>query len=481
MKKRLFGVVAVVLGSACALTWSLPADAQEWLRDRRISEGQGYQAGDFEIHPSIAAQIGYDSNYLGRSDKTGANLANGSPTYPQIATGLLQVTPALSLSTTPGAAHEGEAHGEPPSVSFAAGASGTYREFFAKELENQRNMSAQGNAALTILPGRPWSGSVTLGYTRIIQPTVLGNPDLSYNSDAIVAGVDLATQPGSGTLDWHFGYTFTGTFFEDAGGNPYNNVLHTGYTRGRWRFRPRTALLYDGSIATRSFSNPTGASFIEHTTTPVRARIGLEGLVTPRFSVLGLIGYGGSFTSEFHPNDPTSSQYDSVIGQVELRFFPGGNGAPASMPNTTKPSLLVSKIALGYTRDFQASYAGGYMGIDRGYLRAEYFFAGRFIVTLEGGVGAFEHPNQFFGLNSGSSETTPVLMANAYTDVHADAMLFTEYRFLPSLGINGSLAYVENFSNTQLPVTVSDVATHAQVYDLNYRRVQAFLGLRWFM
>ena len=67
-----------MLGSASALTWSLPVGAQEWLKDRKVGEGPGYQAGDFEIHPGLGAEIGYESNYLGRSDKTGANLANGA-------------------------------------------------------------------------------------------------------------------------------------------------------------------------------------------------------------------------------------------------------------------------------------------------------------------------------------------------------------------------------------------------------------------
>ena len=110
----------------------------------------------------------------------------------------------------------------------------------------------------------------------------------------------------------------------------------------------------------------------------------------------------------------------------------------------------------------------GTCGIDRGYLRAvTYFFAGRFLVTLEGGVGAIEHPTLFFGPgNGGTAGPTAPVMANAYTDVRADATLFAEYRVLPSIGINGTVSYLENFSNTQLARHPwQDITTHAHVYD----------------
>jgi hypothetical protein len=468
-----------VLTGACALTLSVPASAQEFLKgDRKITEGPGYQAGDFEIHPGLAAEVGYDSNYLTRSDKTGPTLLNGAPQAPPIESGELRISPSLSIRTQPSAQRAGGAPGgEQPAVTLSAGASGTYRELFAKDLQNQRNMSAAANVAVGILPGREWSGSVNATYTRTIQPSVQGNPDISYNNDVIAANADLATQPNMGTLSWHFGYTFTGTIFEQSDGTPYNNTLHTGYTRGRWRFRPRTALVYDGQVSLRSYGDASHASFILHQATPVRAKIGMEGLVTPRFSILGMIGYGATLTNG-NAGDPSVQQYDSIIGNLELRFFPG------STPETqdAKPSLMVSTIALGYTRDFQASYLNDFYGIDRGYLSVEYFFAGRLVTTLNGGVGAYEYPDLYFGGANGVSTTTPILMAKSYTNVVANATLFVEYRVLQGVGINATGTYGETFSSTLLPSNPStDVGGVKGYYDLNNRRFGAFLGVRWFM
>jgi hypothetical protein len=137
----------------------------------------------------------------------------------------------------------------------------------------------------------------------------------------------------------------------------------------------------------------------------------------------------------------------------------------------------VSTIVLGYNRDFQASYLGDFYGLDRGYLKAEYFFASKFLITLQGGVGAYEHPDLFFGTGNGGSVTNPVLMAHAYTDIVADATLFMEYRILSSLAVNATGTYAETFSDTQLPVSPNS----NQVYDLNLRRITAFFGVRWFM
>ncbi|HZO12148.1 MAG TPA: hypothetical protein VFB62_02790, partial [Polyangiaceae bacterium] len=66
--------VALVSALLFALLLSESASAQSdpnsqtWLRDRRYREGAGIRVGDFELHPGIGADFGYDSNYLRRSE-----------------------------------------------------------------------------------------------------------------------------------------------------------------------------------------------------------------------------------------------------------------------------------------------------------------------------------------------------------------------------------------------------------------------------
>jgi hypothetical protein len=458
--------VAVVSGLLLPVLAPGTANAQEWLRDRRLSEGAGIRAGDFEIHPGIAGEIGYDSNWFLRSPKEGPNITNGAPQAPVLAAGLLRITPSLSLSTL-GPQRRAEAPDvEPPKVMFRAGLSATYREFFGDEdVRRQRNVSGGADARLDIMPQRTLGGAVYGNYVRTIQPNIVtANPDLSFNRDDVGAGAELNTQPHGGTLDWHFGYQFHTTIFEqDSVNNLFNNHTHEAYTRGRWKFRPRTALIYDGTLRFTQYSNPSENPGGLHNSTPVRARIGLNGLVTSRLALLALAGWGSSFFET--GGNPNINQFDSIIGQAELKWFL--SGAPEG--DAGGMSLLLSSISVGYVRDFQNSYLSDFYGTDRGYLNLSYFFAGRALITFTGGVGAIEYPKIFFP--DGSTRH------DSWTDVRADATLFGEYRFADSLGINTTLRYSANFSDNQVPLTPA----RDQVFDMNWRRFEAFLGVRWFL
>lgn len=430
-----------------------------------MSEGAGVRVGDFELHPGVGAQGGYDSNYFLRTDKTGAT--NGAPGTPVQGTPELLITPSLSLSTLGALRREGQTGGESPSVTFRATASGTYREFFGQLSPEQRNGSVDAAANLAILPGRPWGGALGVTYDRVIQPSTIGNPDLAFTRDVLGATAEIVAQPGSGTLDWHLGGSVSGTLFEDTGGLGYNNLAFSANTRGRWKFRPKTALMYDASLGFMSYTNTAaGAGTITplHSSDPVRTRIGISGLITPRFQLLALAGYGGSF---FSPgSSPQVKQYDSVIGNAELKFFltaPPEAGQPGGL------SLTQSSLALGYTRDFQTSYVSDFYGLDRGYLKFSYFFAGRAVISLEGGAGAIEYPV----LALPSSPKFP-----GFTDARIDGTLFAEYRFTNYLGLNGTFRYTTNLSNTELPI---GTATAPQLYAMQWQRFEAYLGVRLFL
>jgi hypothetical protein len=465
MRTRELGIfTAAVLGS---LLLPRLASAQEWLKDRRYSEGIGIKAGDFEVHPGVAGEIGYDSNYFLRSQKDGANVVNAAPQNPVQGAGMLRVTPSLSLST--GSAQrqtDAGAPTTPPNVRFRGGLSATYREFlFNSALTNQRNVSGAADANIEILPERPWGGAISASYMRTIQPTVLGDPNLSFNRDDVTAGAEvIATQ---GTLDWHFGYQFHDTIFEDAEGQGLDNVTHEANTRGRWKFRPKTALIYDTTLRFITYTNSSDQPGALHDSTPVRTRIGLNGLITERLALLAIAGYGGSFYST--SNFSKVQQYDSVIGQLEAKFFltPNVGTDPGAM------TLALSSLSLGFVRDFQNSYLGDFYGSDKGYVKLSYFFAGRALLSFDGALGSIEYPTIF---NADGS-----FRANSFTDIRAEATLFGEYRFSDTFGLNATLGYAQNFSSTQLPVAVTAGGPAGQVFDMNWQRFQAFLGARWFM
>jgi hypothetical protein len=468
-------LVPRVAGAQAQLTAG--ADAPQWLKDRSYNEGIGVRTGDLELHPGVAGEAGYDSNYFLRSDKQ--NVDNGAPNAPIIPAAVFRITPSLYLSTIGPQRREGDVVAQPPGVAFRAGVNATYKAFLGldnnstgnNDISKQDNIGGAADARLEILPQRPFGANIFANYARTLMPNIdSGDPNLSFNRDDIGVGGEFVIQPGSGTLDWRLGYQFHDTLFENSNAKLYDNYTHQAYTRGRWRFRPRTALIYDAQLGFSTYANASQAATVGLVnSTPVRTRIGMTGLITDRFAALAMVGWGASFLDQ----NVTSGQpqYDSVIGQAELKWFLSASPGVAAASDV---SLALSSIALGYTRDFQTSYLGDYYGQDRGYLKFSYFFAGRALVTLEGGVGAVEYPAMYFG--NGQQR------ANPFTDVRADATLFGEYRFTNTFGINTTLRYTANFSNTQIPDAVAAMGGPAPgVIDMSWSRFEAYLGVRWFM
>jgi hypothetical protein len=491
MTKKGLATTAVLLALLLPRAAEAQSDTPQWLKDRRFNEGIGVREGDFELHPGIAGEVGYDSNYFLRSAGTGYANSGGDPANaPPIPALVFRISPSLYLSTIGPQRREGDLTYQPPSVRFRAGINATYREFIGlsnspvasqsqNDISAQRNVSINSDARLEISPERPLGAVLYANYGRFILPTsVSSDPNLSLNRDQVGAGGEIVVQPGGGTLDWRFGYTLMDTLFEESVGQPYDNLVNSLYTRGRWKFRPRTALVYDATFNFTSYANQSQANADGlYNSTPVRARIGLNGLITDRFTLTAMVGWGASFFQDTFAQQP---QYDSVIGQAELKWY---LSASPGLQQSSDVGVSLSSIALGYSRDFVNSYIGDYYGQDRGYLRFNYFFAGRALVALEGGVSAIEYPNMYWGpdlANPAGGDPR----ANAFTDVRVDSSIFGEYRFTDSFGLNATIKYTANFSNTVVPdidlgkgVTVPA----SESYDMSWSRFEAYLGVRFFL
>jgi hypothetical protein len=452
---KLRGLIGAVL--AAGLTYATGAIAQDqaaaqaagqpaWLKDRRYGEGMGIRAGDFELHPGIGGEFGYDSNYFLRHS-----------TETPIDTLRLRITPSFSLSTVGQQRREGEiGAAEPPKVAFRATVSGTYSEFIATKSENsdqlskQRNIAGFGGFQLTILPRRPFGGDVYTDLLRSVQPA--NDPNFNYNRFTARFGGGVTWAPGGGMFDWRLGYEYGLIYFEDRQFRGLSSNLHTINTRGRWRFLPRTALLYDGSIAFLRYNqNPSAAQLDSD---PVRARIGLNGLVTRQLALLAMAGWGSSFY-----RGTNAQQFDGVIAQAEIKWFitPGTGNELFGGP------LPISTAAIGYQRDFFNSYLGDYFVRDRFYLTLSHLFDGRFLLVVDGSYSPTRFPTIF-------APDRRTVTHVGFTAPRADAALFAEYRVSESLGINTTLRYSAN---------ITDVAVLAD--PLGWNRFEAFLGVRWFL
>ena len=432
------------------------AQDQVWLKNRRYTEGIGYRVGDFELHPGVSGEFGYDSNYFHRGPNDGGSTDQGP-----VGALRLRITPSFSVSTL--SKQRREAGSEtPPDFEFRGSVSATYNEFFpvsgppaAKDrMSNNRNVSGNLDLQLSILPSRPWSGTVFAGVARALTPSNEGLASESFNRIAPRAGGELIWTPGRGLFDWRLGYTFSGTIFESSTFSQLTNLQHQIETRGRWRFLPRTALMYDARLGFISYTNPSANG--KTASHPLRTVIGINGLITSSFSALALVGWGTSFYSA--PSAGVNENFNSIIGQAEVKWFITPN--PSSDP--TAATLSLSSLSLGFSRDFFDSYIGSYFERDRAYANLSYFFGGRFLVVVDAGAGPIIYPKNV------------QLNLDAFTDVRVDASVFGEYRFKDSFGLNATIRYGQNFS----PATI---ITEGQADELRWQQIEAYLGFRWFM
>lgn len=461
------------------------ADNPQWLKDSRYSDGVGVRAGEFEFHPGIAGEVGYDSNWFQRSSQQGVD--NGPPLAPVIPAVEFRVTPSLYISVAGGPPTQEASVATSPAVAFRAGITATYRAFVGtssdasqpqNDIAGQANVGGGADARLDILPGRSVGGAIFANYGRVILPNEgNANPNISFNQDNVGAGAELAIQPGSGTLDWHFGYRFSTTLFEESEGQPFANYTNQAYTRGRWRFRPKTALLYDAAL---DFFNYTNSALAEQqglvSSTPARARIGMTGLLTDRFSVLAMVGYGASFLDN---KIPQVQQFDSVIATAEFKWF---LTASPGLARATDLGLSLSAISLGYTRDFQNSYLGNFVTLDRGYIKFDYLFAGGVAVQVLGGIEAQEYPTLYW-LVPTPTGLTAQFRGGSFTDPVADASVFAQYNFTQIFGMNATFRYTQSFSNNKVADTNPSLGAPvgSGFYGMDYQRFEVFLGLRLYL
>ncbi len=458
---------AVAIGGVCAATtfsYALTASAQDqiWLKDRRYTEGSGIRVGNFELHPGVAAEVGYETNYLRTADEL--NPAGSVR---------IRVTPSLSLSTLGPQRMEGGGTAPPPDVEFRATAALTYNEFFGVSgdpnlqtaLSAQRNLSGNLDLNLNIRPRREWSGTLFAGVGRSIQPSETGLFDSfqgAFDRFLVRAGGELAWAPGAGLLDWRLGYRFGGTLFEQSVVGGLTNLEHTIQTRGRWRFLPRTALLYDAKFGFINYVNAGGGSaggFTKTGSHPLRVQLGVSGLITPSFGVLAMGGWGSSF---YEPVGERND-FDSFIGQAEIKWYL----TPNASPSPTAPATSQSSLSLGFIRDFQDSFIGTYVERDRAYANFSYFFGGSVLVVVDGGVGPMVYPDIEAGVGSPSTQA-------GWTDIRYDASVFGEYRIKDYFGINALIRYSGNASSTR-------IAVEGDNNSLQWQSFEAYLGARFMM
>jgi len=454
---KLGAFLATTLLVASASLSAAAQSAQPWIKDRRFSEGIGYRTGNLELHPGVGAELGYDSNYFMLADDEGS----------KIDVVRLRVTPSLSLSTL-GPQRRGETAGAaPPSLNFRASVFASYNKLFATDSANDEAVSNNDNAVnvgagftLDVLPQRPWGFDLYGDFVRSAEPSNAILEDLAFSRDTVRLGAGINWRPGGGLFEWRLGYELNYSFFERDAYDNLNNSQHYLNMRGRWRFLPRTAALYDGKVGFLRYGN---AQPVDHDAQTVESRIGVNGLITTHLTALAMAGWAASF---YEPRGGVpANNYDGPVGQAELKWFL----LPQPTLTPDQATVGLSSIAVGYVRNYTNSYLSDFYRRDRGYANFSYLVAGAFLLSLEGGLSHLTHSPSYF------TDGTP--RNPSFTQNRADATFFGEYRPSDVIGINTTLRYSAALEDRRIPLAQTGTLTDT----LQYTRYEAWLGLRWFM
>lgn len=420
--------------AAAALAPSL-AHSQEWLSDRRYSEGRGVNLGsNLVLHPGIGIEGGYDSNVFYSSPDEAGGVKSA---------GRLRITPHVDLATRSPQRLTGT-NGEQatPQTAFRLGLAGSYQEYLSDDevVTEQRNIGMDAHLRADFMQRSTVSFRLADDFTRAVEPTneaMIGTFNRDYNR----ADASLGIAPGGRTLEIRLGYGFLINFYEDERFQQAGNFVgHDIYTTTRWRFFPKTALIFDGRVTPTTYV-AEGAT--HPSSVPVRVRAGMNGLLTSRLSLQIMAGYGAGFYD-------AGDDFDSVIGQAELGYFIGP----------------LARLNLGYARDFVDSIFSNFYLQDRGYLQYNQLIAGRVLLGLMGAVSRLQYGTLLAPGPGDPSHTDRV-------DILAEGTLFGEYRVQDWLGINLSATYRGDFTNFQY-------TTAGAVDSADYSKFTVFGGVRAF-
>jgi hypothetical protein len=443
------------------------AQGQPWLGDRKF-RGAGIRTGNLELHPGVAGEVGFDSNFAQGSGDQGPVLGTSvllqEPVVPSLR---LRVTPSLSLSTLgPQRSPQGQAV-LPPKITFNADLALRLNQLVALGSEYGEGTLSRtlfdGDLALQteILPRRPWSLGVNALVARVAQPSNDPSvPSAALSRTTVGGGTDLRWRPGGGTLEWSVGYDGSYTTFDEAALG-LDFVDHGPNIKGRWTFLPQTALLYDGRMGFVSYVSTANRRLVD--SRPMVSTLGINGLITARIAFLAQGGWKATFF-----NGNTVADYDGLIGRLEATWF------IASEPSS-EGARGFSTLKLGYFRNVTNSGISNYYILDKVYADLAYGAFGNLFLNARLGVGFVKHPRSTLLVLDGDTF--------APADVHEfrpEASISGDYRLTQNVALIGSLGYVASIGDNIIMVPQQrDLRDYAD--NLSFSRFTALVGARWFL
>jgi len=349
--------------------------------DRKL----GIKAGDFLILPALKIGYSYDSNvfYAGADDVF--YLADSDPDKPGSQPAIVhqEIVPGHAMNIGLGL---GIRNKNTKNMVLVVDVQGGYDLYLTsnERLKEHSNFNVDAGLKAEFFRNGPISLLIFERFRRILERRNLAVSD-SFNRhiNRIGGGVNFA--PGGKALQIRAGYAFVSDFFTDVSSDWGDLYVHELDLHGFWKFFPFTALVLETNWQIRNYNADDYGNYGELTDNkPLRIRVGLNGFITKKLSLLGLIGYGNSFheTRDDETNVAANDSFNMLIGELRITF------------QFNKNSVLQG----GYRYDFRDSLFANYATYHKVYLNYQQRIAKRLQLELDVGyfhVGFAQVPNDY--------------------------------------------------------------------------------------
>jgi len=334
----------------------------------------GLSGGGFLFLPSLKLGYGYDSNVFLED-----SLDSVDPAAPKLedpnGSQLMDIRPGIELRNK-----------NRDNLSLEFRGLGLVRQYLTTNDVISEHSDVGGDVGLKVgfLESGPVSLRVKERFQRMLERRTV-ETTRKFNRHVNDVGAGVTFRPGGRALQLNLDYSFVADLMTDTSGDWGDLILHDVMLQGSWKFFPFTALVLEANWQYRDYVTDGGFYGELTDNYPLRVRVGVNGFITPKLSVLGLIGYGNSFHEvrpmsavETAENDLSlrtpnaNDSFNMVLGEVRVSFKP------------TETTI----VQASYRYDFQDSIFTNYAAYHKLVANFQQRFFGRFDLVLD--VGYFD-------------------------------------------------------------------------------------------
>ena len=359
------------------------------------------------LHGGVSVEAGYDSNIY-YNDK---GFTTGSP--------LLRVNPFLDLTNT---ARNGEV---PAGLFFDVRAALTYREYLNSDPAVTQLRSFTPTVSANIEHNA--RGTVAFGFSdsfaRLQDAPYLKGQSNMIVRDTNLAAAQLRLAPGGGRIQGVVRLSNMIDWFEqDSGLTAANSMTNELMVDASWRWLPKTALYLQVRQGYVLYFDPNapGVSALvvggKQSSFPLRAVVGVRGLVTEKTAIALALGYQNAFYAG-GVNTSSYGWFGSTTAAAELTYLP----------------IFQARLVLGVRHEFQNSVIGNFYYSDGGYLSLSYQSPSRLVGQLWGSYDYRRYRGIPTVIGGDGSRNDNYVQVGATLDYHLKSWAF--------VGVSYALAY----------------------------------------